>query len=375
MADAAKEMPPKAAPAGGEAAPSGDPNEAQAKAGNAQQNMRQNLTGKQKAAMFLISIGPEKSAEIMRHLKDEEIEEITKAIAGIKKLKNTYQEKVIEEFYQLSLAQEYITEGGINYAKEILEKAFGSSKSEIILKKMTASLKSNGPFDFVKSMDPAKLAPLIKDEHPQTIALILYNIKYQQSATILAMLPKSKQADVARRIAMMEKPSYDIVKQVEEILQKKISYDYMNDEMSTAISGVETLTEILRAVDRGTEQNIMEYLKKENGDLEEEIRKKLFTYEDIVKLDDKSIQRVLRDIDNSVLALAIKASTKNIQDLLFKNLSNRVADLIREDIELMGPVRVRDVEKAQDDIVMKIRDLEKNGEIVINRGGEDEVFV
>lgn len=351
--------------------------EAQSKAANnnAKSNMRQNLTGKQKAAMFLISIGPEKSAEILRHLKDEEIEEITKAIAGIKKLKNTYQEKVIEEFYQLSLAQEYITEGGINYAKEILEKAFGASKSEILLKKMTASLKSNGPFDFAKSMDPAKIAQLIKDEHPQTIALILYNIKYQQSATILAMLPKNKQVDVARRIAMMEKPSYDVVKQVEEILQKKISYDYMNDEMSSAISGVETLTEILRAVDRGTEQNIMEYLKKENSEVEEEIRKKLFTYEDIVKLDDKSIQRVLRDVDNHVLALAIKASTKNIQDLLFKNLSNRVADLIKEDIELMGPVRVRDVEKAQDEIVMKIRDLEKTGEIVISRGGEEEVFV
>jgi len=352
-------------------------NEAEASKSSAKSSgsMRQNLTGKQKAAMFLISIGPDKSAEILRHLKDEEIEEITKAIAGIKKLKNTYQEKVIEEFYQLSLAQEYITEGGINYAKEILEKAFGASKSEILLKKMTASLKSNGPFDFVKSMDPAKIAQLIKDEHPQTIALILYNIKYQQSATILAMLPKNKQVDVARRIAMMEKPSYDVVKQVEEILQKKISYDYMNDEMSTAISGVETLTEILRAVDRGTEQNIMEYLKKENGEVEEEIRKKLFTYEDIVKLDDKSIQRVLRDVDNHVLALAIKASTKNIQDLLFKNLSNRVADLIKEDIELMGPVRVRDVEKAQDEIVMKIRDLEKTGEIVISRGGEEEVFV
>lgn len=337
--------------------------------------IRQNLTGKQKAAMLLISIGPEKSAEILRHLKEEEIEELTKAIAGIKKLKNTYQEKVIEEFYQLSLAQEYITEGGINYAKEILEKAFGASKSEIILKKMTASLKSNGPFEFVKSMDPTKIANLIKDEHPQTIALILYNIKYQQAATVISMLPKEKQTDVARRVAMMEKPSYDVVKQVEEILQKKISYDYMNDDMSSAISGVETLTEILRAIDRGTEQNIMEYLKKENPDLEEEIRKKLFTYEDIVKLDDKSIQRVLRDIDNHVLALAIKASTKNIQDLLFRNLSNRVADLIREDIELMGPVRIRDVEKAQDEIVMKIRDLEKMGEVTINRGGEDDVFV
>ena len=149
----------------------------------------------------------------------------------------------------------------------------------------------------------------------------------------------------------------------------------MNDEMNSSISGVETLTEILRAVDRGTEQNIMEYLKKENSDVEEEIRKKLFTYEDIIKLDDKSIQRVLRDIDNSVLALAIKASTKNIQDLLFKNLSNRVADLIKEEIEIMGPVRVRDVEKAQDEIVMKIRDLEKAGEIVISKGGEEDVFV
>ena len=337
--------------------------------------MRQNITGKQKAAMLLISIGPEKSAEIMRHLKDEEIEELTKAIAGIKKLKNTYQEKVIEEFYNLSLAQEYITEGGINYAKEILEKAFGSSKSEIILKKMTASMRSNGPFEFVKTMAPEKIAQLIKDEHPQTIALILYNIKYQQAATVITLLPKDKQTDVARRVAMMEKPSYDVVKQVEEILQKKISYDYMNDDMNTAISGVETLTEILRAVDRGTEQYIMDYLKKENSELEEEIRKKLFTYEDIVKLDDKSIQRVLKDIDNSVLALAIKASQKNIQDLLFKNLSNRVADMIREDIELMGPVRVRDVEAAQDEIVMKIRDLEKTGEVVINRGGEDEVFV
>lgn len=338
-------------------------------------SMRQNITGKQKAAMLLISIGPEKSAEIMRHLKDEEIEELTKAIAGIKKLKNTYQEKVIEEFYNLSLAQEYITEGGINYAKEILEKAFGTSKSEIILKKMTASMRSNGPFEFIKNMAPEKIAQLIKDEHPQTIALILYNIKYQQAATVITLLPKDKQTDVARRVAMMEKPSYDVVKQVEEILQKKISYDYMNDEMNTSISGVETLTEILRAVDRGTEQYIMDYLKKENATLEEEIRKKLFTYEDIVKLDDKSIQRVLKDIDNSVLALAIKASPKNIQDLLFKNLSNRVADMIREDIELMGPVRVRDVEAAQDEIVMKIRDLEKTGEVVINRGGEDEVFV
>lgn len=367
--EAKKEIPNEAGEGGVEG------QQAKAKAGNNAQGMRQNLTGKQKAAMFLISIGPEKSAEIMRHLKDEEIEEVTKAIAGIKKLKNTYQEKVIEEFYQLSLAQEYITEGGINYAKEILDKAFGSSKSEIILKKMTASLKSNGPFDFVKSMEPTKIASLIKDEHPQTIALILYNIKYQQAATILATLPKEKQVDTARRIAMMEKPSYDIVKQVEEILQKKISYDYMNEDMSSSISGVEALTEILRSVDRGTEQNIMEYLKKTNTDLEEEIRKKLFTYEDIVKLDDKSIQRVLRDIDNHVLALAIKASQKNIQDLLFRNLSNRVAELIKEDIELMGPVRVRDVEKAQDDIVLKIRDLEKTGEIVINRGGEDEVFV
>ena len=337
--------------------------------------MRQNITGKQKAAMLLISIGPEKSAEIMRHLKEEEIEEITKAIAGIKKLKNTNQEKVIEEFYNLTLAQEYITEGGISYAREILEKAFGASKSEIILKKMTASMRSNGPFEFIKSMDPTKIAQLIKDEHPQTIALILYNIKYQQSATVISLLPKDKQTDVARRVAMMEKPSYDVVKQVEEILQKKISYDYMNDDMNSTISGVETLTEILRSVDRGTEQYIMDYLKKENSDLEEEIRKKLFTYEDIVKLDDKSIQRVLKDIDNNVLALAIKASQKNIQDLLFKNLSNRVADMIREEIEIMGPVRVKDVELAQDEIVMKIRDLEKTGEVVINRGGEDEVFV
>ena len=371
MTAAAKEDP-KNAPQEGEAQ---NTESTEAKASADKSNIRQNLTGKQKAAMLLISIGAEKSAEIMRHLKEEEIEEVTKAIAGIKKLKNTYQEKVIEEFYNLSLAQEYITEGGINYAKEILEKAFGASKSEIILKKMTASMKANGPFEFVKSMEPNKIAQLIKDEHPQTIALILYNIKYQQSATILAMLPKNKQVDVARRIAKMETPSYDVVKQVEEILQKKISYDYMNNDMSNAISGVETLTEILRAVDRGTESNIMDYLKKENSELEEEIRKKLFTYEDIVNLDDKSIQRVLRDIDNHVLALAIKASQKNIQDLLFRNLSNRVADLIREDIELMGPVRVRDVEKAQDDIVMKIRDLEKTGEIVINRGGEDEVFV
>ena len=155
---------------------------------SANSGLRQNITGKQKAAMLLISIGPEMSAEIMRHLKEEEIEEITKAIAGIKKLKNTYQERVIEEFYNLTLAQEYITEGGISYAKEILEKAFGSSKSEIILKKMTASMRSNGPFEFVKSMDPVKIAQLIKDEHPQTIALILYNIKYQQSATVISFI-------------------------------------------------------------------------------------------------------------------------------------------------------------------------------------------
>ncbi|EOS51604.1 flagellar motor switch protein FliG [Lachnospiraceae bacterium MD335] len=333
---------------------------------------KEELKGIQKAAILLIALGPEKSSLIFKHLKEDEIEDLTLEIANTKSVTIQVKEKVINEFYEVCLAQQYIAEGGIGYAKELLEKALGADKAMDVIGKLTASLQVK-PFEFVKKTDASQLLNFIQDEHPQTIALILSYLSAAQSATILGALAPEKQADVARRIATMDRTSPDVIKEVERVLESKLS-SLVNQDY-TIIGGVDAVVEILNTVDRGTEKHIMETLEVEEPELADEIRKKMFVFEDILLLDDRSIQRVLRDVDNNDLAIACKGSAEEVQNAIFNNMSKRLAEMIREDMEFMGPVRMKDVEEAQQKIVNIIRKLEDSAEIVISRGGGDEIVV
>lgn len=330
------------------------------------------ISGLQKASILLIALGPEKSATIFKHLKEEEIEELTLEIANTRSITPQVKDEVIDEFYQVCLAQQYIAEGGIGYAKELLEKALGSEKAMDVIGKLTASLQVK-PFEFVRKTEASQLLNFIQDEHPQTIALILSYLPLSQSATIVASLPSDRQADVAKRIALMDRTSPDVVKEVEKVLESKLA-SLVNQDY-TIIGGVDAVVDILNTVDRSTEKHIMETLEIEEPELADEIRKKMFVFEDILLLDDRAIQRVLRDVDNNDLAMALKSSNEQVQNTIFNNMSKRLAVMIKEDMEFMGPVRMKDVEEAQQKIVNIIRKLEDSGEIVISRGGGDEIVV
>ena len=330
------------------------------------------ITGLQKAAVLLIALGPERSASVFKHLKEEEIEELTLEIANTRSITPQVKDNVINEFYEICLSQQYIAEGGIGYARELLEKALGTEKASDVINRLTASIQVK-PFEFVRKTDASQLLSFIQDEHPQTIALILSYLGPQQCAMILSALPPERQADVAKRIATMDRTSPDVIKEVEKILESKLA-NLVNQDY-TIIGGVDHVVEILNTVDRGTEKHIMETLEIEDPELADEIRKKMFVFEDILLLDDRAIQRVLRDVDNNDLAIALKGSNEEVQNAIFNNMSKRLAVMIKEDMDFMGPVRMKDVEEAQQKIVNIIRKLEDSGEIVISRGGGDEVIV
>ncbi len=330
------------------------------------------IYGLQKAAILLITLGPERSATVFKHLKEEEIEELTLEIANTRNITPQLKETVLEEFYQICLAQQYISEGGIGYARELLEKALGSDKALDVIGKLTASLQVK-PFEFVRKTDASQLLNFIQDEHPQTIALILSYLSAQQAALIISALPPDRQSDVAKRIAAMDRTSPEVIKEVEKVLESKLA-SLINQDY-TIIGGVDAVVDILNTVDRGTEKHIMETLEIEEPELADEIRKKMFVFEDILLLEDRAIQRVLRDVDNNDLAIALKGANEQVQTAIFNNLSKRLAVMIKEDMDFMGPVRMKDVEEAQQKIVNIIRKLEDSAEIVISRGGGDEIVV
>ncbi len=332
----------------------------------------QEYNGVQKAAILLIALGPERSSDLFKHLKEDEIEELTLEIANTRSVSPQLKEEVLNEFYEICLAQQYIAEGGINYAKELLDKALGNDKAQEVITRLTASLQVR-PFEFVRKTDPSQLLNFIQDEHPQTIAMILSYMTSVQAATVLSALSQEKQADVAKRIAMMDRTSPDVIKEVERVLERKLS-SLVNQDY-TIVGGVDAIVNILNTVDRSTEKHIMESLEIEEPELADEIRKKMFVFEDILLLDDRAIQRVLRDVDNSDLSIALKGANEEVQNVVFKNLSKRLSAMIKEDMEFMGPVRMKDVEEAQQKIVGVIRKLEDVGDIVISRGGGDEIVV
>ena len=330
------------------------------------------ISGVEKAAILLITLGPEKSATIFKHLREEEIEVLTLEIANTKSVDPEVKDYVINEFYEVCLAQQYIAEGGIGYAKELLERALGPESAKDVLGRLTASLQVR-PFEFIRRADPTQLVNFIQDEHPQTIALILSYLPVNMSSDVISSLSVDKQAEVAKRIARMDRTSPDVIKEVEKVLERKLS-TLVNQDFTT-VGGVESIVDILNQVDRGTEKNIIENLESDDPDLAEEIRRKMFVFEDIVILDDKSIQRVLRDIENNDIAVALKGVSEEVQATIFRNISTRLADMIREDMQFMGPIRLKDVEEAQQKIVATIRKLEDSGEIIVARGGGDEIIV
>ncbi|NLR45276.1 flagellar motor switch protein FliG [Priestia megaterium] len=330
------------------------------------------LTGKQKAAILLISLGPDVSASIYKHLSEDEIEQLTLEISSVRKVEPSLKEAVLHEFEQITLAQNYLEKGGVSYAKQVLEKALGPEQATMIINRLTSSLQVR-PFDFARKADPMQLLNFIQHEHPQTIALILSYLEPPQAGQILSSLPQERQADIARRIATMESTSPEVINEVEQILERKLSATVTQDYTQTG--GLEAVVEVLNGVDRATEKIIIDTLEIQDPALAEEIKQRMFVFEDIVTLDNRSIQRVIRDVENDDLLLSLKVASEEVKSIIFKNMSSRMVETFKEEMEFMGPVRLKDVEEAQSRIVAAIRRLEDAGEIVLARGGGDDIIV
>jgi len=333
---------------------------------------KKELSGRQKAAVFLVTLGSEISSEIFKSLREDEIEALTFEIARLDTIEPEDRDAVLMEFKELMMAQDFITSGGIDYARELLEKALGSQKAVDIINRLTSSLQVR-PVDFIRRTDPGHVRNFIHQEHPQTIALILAYLEPQKASVILGSLPHEIQSDVAKRIATMDRTDPNVLREVERVLEKKLST--LSSEDYTAAGGVENIVEILNMVDRSTEKTIIESLEEEDPELAEEIKKRMFVFEDIVLLDDRAIQKVLREVDTAELAKALRGVEAEVQDKIFRNMSKRAAALLKEEMEYMGPVRLKDVEETQQKIVAIIRKLEDQGEIVVARSGEEEMVV
>lgn len=329
------------------------------------------LTGRQKCAILLISIGTEAASEIFRHINEKDVERLAVEIAQMKDVPSAVMETVIEEFYQMIMAQEYISQGGIEYAKKVLEKALGPRKSHEVVSKVESAIHVSG-FKLLKEVDPNQLLNFIQHEHPQTISLILANLEPQQTASIMAELPAEIQADVAFRIATMGKISPELLKDIEGVLEDHVETVFGADHL--AAGGAQSVAEILNLASRTTERTILTDLELRNPELAADIKNLMFTFDDIVLLDDRAIQRVLREVDTKDLSMSLKVASDELKEALYRNMSERASGLIREEVEFMGPVRLRDVEEAQMRIVEIVRTLEEDGEVIISgRGGEEEV--
>ena len=329
------------------------------------------LIGVQKAAILMIALGPDISSSIIKRLPDQMIEKVTYEIANMTKITSQQRNEVLKEFLDMTVAQDYISEGGLDYARNILTKALGTQKAKEMIDTVSEITQQRRPFAIARKADAQQLFHTISREHPQTIALILCYLQPDKASIILSGLPQELQADVASRIATMNRTSPVVIRQVESVLEKKLSSIIGNDYET--IGGVGTLVDILNSSDRGTEKNIINDLEKEKPDLAEKVRSNMFVFEDIITLDSASIQRILREVDSRDLALALKISSEDVANSIYQNLSKRAAQTLREDIEFMGPVRLVDAEEAQQKIVATIRKLDETNEIIIARGGENVV--
>ncbi len=330
------------------------------------------LTPKEKAAVLMITLGKEHAAKLYPYLTEEEIEQLTLSITSIRRIDSQIKDAVVNDFFEICMAQKFVSEGGIDYAKEVLDAAFGEARANELITRLSAALRVR-PFDFIRKADSSQVVSFLQNEHPQTIALILSYLEPKQSALVLSSLPFEKQANVITRIANMGATSHEYVKDTERVLEHKLASMLMGTH--TLAGGIDSLVLILNSVDRGTEKRLLGTLEQLDPELAEEIKNRMFVFEDITKLTNQAIQRVLREIDNRDLAVALKTAGKEVTKAIFDNISKRLQEMITEDMEFMGPIRVRDVEEAQQKIVNVIRRLDDAGEIIISRSQEDELVV
>lgn len=330
------------------------------------------MSNRRKAAIILSVVGPERAGKVIRHLADDQVEMLTLEMARIERVSPDVRAQVIQEFHELAQAQDFIAEGGVDNARKVLENAFGGDKAEEIIRRIVNAMQVV-PFEFLKKTDPQQLLGFIQDEHPQTIALILAYIPVNQAASVLSMLSPELRGEVAERIAAMDQTPPEVIRAVEKVLERKMS-NILNVEMTKA-GGPKALVDLLNRVDRSTERFIIESLTESNPELAEEVKNMMFVFEDIITLDDRAIQSVLKEVDIKELGLALKSVNNEVRDKIFRNMSERAVNMLKEDMEFMGPVKMRSVEEAQQKIVSVIRRLEEAGEINIGRGGEDDVLV
>ncbi|GAA0732550.1 flagellar motor switch protein FliG [Dactylosporangium roseum] len=328
------------------------------------------MTGLRKAAILLVQMGKEDAAKIMSHLREAEVEELTAEIVRLGQVEVDIADTVLAEFHDMATGHKYVGQGGMDFARDLLEASLGRERAgEIVDRLNTVFL--DVPFGFLTQADPRQLLSFLQDEHPQTIALVLAHMTATQASQILSGLPPELQADVAHRIAVMDRTSPDIIRQVEATLERKMSSVLQPNDLSN-VGGLEPLVEIINRTDRATERLILEGLAGRNPELAEEIRSKMFMFEDIVSLDDRSIQLVLRQVETNDLATALKGVREEVRQKVMKNLSERASENLADEIEMLGPVRLRTVEESQAKIVQAIRTLEESGQIVIRRGDDDE---
>lgn len=331
------------------------------------------LEGLSKAAVLMLAIGPAHASKLLKHLRQPQVEEVTRELAGLGRVKDALQNEVVSEFYDISIATRYANEGNLGYAKELLLNSLDPGIAERVLGQIQTQVQKT-PFSFLQRAESENLLTFIQDEHPQTIALILCHLSHHKASEILVGLPMQKQLEVIKRIANMEQTNPEVIREVEQGLESRLSSMLM--QATEKAGGVPTVAEILNLADRATEKGIMEGLEADDPDLVEEIRRLMFVFEDIKLVNDKGIQAVLKEVENDELALALKTASDELKEKIFSNMSERAGGLIKEDMEFMGPVRVSDVEACQQRIVDIVRRLEEAGDVIIEgRGGESEMLV
>jgi len=326
------------------------------------------MTPRRKSAIMLTLLGEEAAVGVVKHLEEEHIESLTLEIARLEKVTPDQRDQIIHEFHEMAMAQDFIAEGGVEHAKKMLEAALGNEKAEAMIRKVMSAMQVV-PFEFLRRADPAQLLSFIQDEHPQTIALILSYMPMNQAALILTKLPAELRAEVAERIASMDQTPPEVIRRIEQVLEKKVS-SLINQEMTKA-GGPKALVELLNRVDRSTERLILDSLSENNPELADEVKNMMFVFEDIVQLEDRAIQAILKDVDVKDMATALKGVSEEVQEKVFRNMSERAVGMLKEDMEFMGPVKLRLVEESQQKIVAVIRRLEESVEITIGRGEED----
>ncbi len=333
------------------------------------------LDGRKKAAILLACLGPQAASRVLSSMRDDEIDQLTLDLSSLGAIDADVREAVMEEFHQMMLANRYVTQGGLEFARGLLEQALGEERAMEILGRLQSSLQEI-PFEFLKKADPGQICTFIQDEHPQTIALILAHLDPQISAIVISALPQDVRSDVIIRVATMDRTPPEIVREVERVLERKMASVF--SQGFTFAGGVKEVAEILNRIERGAEKSIMADLEERDPELADEISRLMFTFDDMIHVEDSGIQKALREIEQRELALALKTANENVAEKIFRNLSQRAREMIEEEMEFMGPVRLRNVEEAQQKFVSIIRRLEEAGEIVVQgrgAGGEDEIIV